>query len=301
MTGGVLTTPRRQATISSALVERRRPLPAGALPFVSVGDTVSPQQPIAEARGDRGEQSAQPVLAGLGGRVIATQPGQSVTIGGAALALLGMIGLGEQVAGPLYFPQRGESLAVAPLQRGAIIVYPGRAPLTLLQRALTTGAVGVIAGSASALEVEAFARADLTGLLDGYGELTALPPLTVTLTEGLGDAPMRAELLAELEQRAGSVALLSGLTRPRQGIRPEILLSPAPGANAAAPPVSIPLIEGATVRLTGGSRRGARGRIARLFALPQRVETGQWAPSALVRLDDGAMMVAPLALLDSAA
>ena len=72
----------------------------------------------------------------------------------------------------------------------------------MLQRAYASGAAGVIAASASALELEAFARADLTALLDGFVPLSAQPPLTVLLTEGLGDCATRAAILA----RSGSAS-----------------------------------------------------------------------------------------------
>ncbi len=288
--------PHGRPLVSAVAVRRRRPLPVGASPLVSPQEQVSPGQPIAEARGDGGVVTT---LAGLAGRIVEVAPGQSVTIEGAATLINGILGVGGPVAGPIYFPQRGESLALVHLPRGSVIVYPGRAPLTLLQHAYSSGAVGVIAASASARELEAFTRADLTALLDGFVPLTAQPPLTVLLTEGLGDSAMSPAILRTLEQRVNDVILLNGHTLPRRNIRPEALLPLPMSATPTATPLPSAFTVGTLARITSGPRRGVWGRIAHLFTQARRSDAGQWEPSALLRLDDGSTLVVPLALLDN--
>ncbi len=288
--------PHGRPLVSAVAVRRRRSLPVGASPLVSTQEQVSPGQPIAEARGDSGVVTT---LAGLAGRVVEVTPGQSVTIEGAATLINGILGVGGQVAGPIYFPQRGESLALVQLPRGSVIVYPGRAPLTLLQRAYASGAAGVIAASASALELEAFARADLTALLDGFVPLTAQPPLTVLLTEGLGDSVMSPAILRTLEQRVNDVILLNGQTLPRRNIRSEALLPLPLSATPTATPLPSAFTVGTLARITSGPRRGVWGRITHIFTQARRSDAGQWEPSALLRLDDGTTLVTPLALLDN--
>ena len=287
--------PHGRPLISAVAVRRRRLLPPGATPFVSLQEQVSPGQALAEMRTDAGITAS---LAGLAGRVVEVAPGQSVTIEGAATLINGILGVGGQVAGPIYFPQRGESLALVQLPRGSVIVYPTRAPLTLLQRAYASGAVGVIAASASALELEAFARTDLTAVLDGFAPQTT-PPLTVLLTEGLGDSQMSAPILRALEQRVNDVILLDGQTDPRRNIRPEALLPLPLSATPTATPLPSAFTTGALARVTAGPRRGESGRIGYLFSQAQRSQTDQWEPSALLRLEDGSTLVAPLALLDA--
>src|SRR5262249_3121190 len=149
--------------ISATALRRWRGLPAGARPLVQAGEEVQPDSPIAETSGPQG---TTPVLAGLAGRVLEVSPVRGVLIDSVATVLTGMVGLGGGVAGPLAFLGR-ESLAVVPIPRGAILIYPQRLPLTLLQRAASGGAAGIIAASVSALELEAFARIDLTAALDG--------------------------------------------------------------------------------------------------------------------------------------
>jgi hypothetical protein len=296
MSVSALDYPHGRPMISAVAVRRRRLLPPGAAPLVSPMEQVSPGQAIAEARTEAGLATA---LAGLAGRIVEVAPGQSVTIEGAATLINGLLGVGGQVAGPIFFPQQGESLALVQLPRGSIIVYPWRAPLTLLQRAYASGAAGVIAASASALELEAFARADLTALLDGFVPLTAQPPLTVLLTEGLGDSAMNPAILRVLEQRANDVILLDGQTLPRRNIRPEALLPLPLSATPTATPLPSVFTVGTQARITSGPKRGAWGRVSYIFTQARRSEAGQWEPSALLRLDDGATLVTPLALLDT--
>lgn len=288
--------PHGRPLISAMAVRRRRLLPPGATPLVSLFEQVTPGQAIAEARPDGGLKTT---LAGLAGRVVEVTPGQSVTIEGSATLINGVLGVGGQVAGPLFFPQRGESLALVQLPRGSVIVYPTRAPLTLLQRALASGAAGVIAASATALELEAFARTDLTALLDGFVPLTAQPPLTVLLTEGLGDSAMSPAILRTLEQRVNDVILLNGQTSPRRNIRPEALLPLPLSATPTATPLPSVFAIGTLARITAGPKRGVWGRISYIFTQARRSDAGQWEPSALLRLDDGTTLVTPLALLDT--
>lgn len=296
MSVSALDYPHGRPMISAVTVRRRRLLPVGAPALVSPQDQVSPGQAIAEARTGAGLATT---LAGLAGRVVEVTPGQSVTIEGAATLINGILGVGGQVAGPIFFPQRGESLALVQLPRGSVIVYPWRAPLTLLQRALASGAAGVIAASASALELEAFARTDLTALLDGFVTLTAQPPLTVLLTEGLGDSAMSPAILRTLEQRVNDVILLDGQTLPRRNIRPEALLPLPLNATPTATPLPSVFTLGTLARITSGPNRGVWGRINYIFTQARRSEAGQWEPSALLRLDDGTTLMAPLALLDN--
>jgi len=295
MSVSALDYPLGRPIISAIAVRRRRLLPPGATPFVSLHEQVSPGQAIAEARSDAGLATA---LAGLAGRVVDVAPGQSVTIEGAATLINGLLGVGGQVAGPLFFPQHGESLALLQIPPGSVIVYPTRAPLTLLQRAYASGAAGVIAASASALELEAFARADLTALLDGFVPLSAQPPLTVLLTEGLGDCAMSPPILRALEQRVNDVILLNGQTSPRHNIRPEALLPLPASATPTATPLPSAFTVGSLARITAGPQRGVWGRVSHVFTQARRSATDQWEPSALLRLDDGSTQIMPLALLD---
>lgn len=292
---GALDYPQGRALTPALAVRRRRALSAGATPLVGAHEQVSPGQPIAETRTNQGLITT---LAGLAGRVSEVTLGQSVTIEGVATLIHGLLGLGRQVAGPLYFPPRGESLAMIQIPRGCVLVYPARAPLTLMQRMVASGAAGLIAASASALELEAFARADLTTLLDGAESLGTQAPLTVLLTEGMGEARMNPALLQALERRAGEVALVNGQTLARANVRPEALIALPPGVAPSPTAAPGPLAIGALARVVAGPQRGLWGRVARIFTYERLSGAGQWEPCALLQLEDGSAVPAPLALLE---
>lgn len=274
-------------------LRRQRVLPAGAPALVRVGERVRADQPLAGG-------GTSP-LAGLSGSIVAVAPGQSITIEGIVSVLSGVIGIGGSVVGPLVTLPRGESLAMVHIPRGAVILYPQQAPLMLLQRAAAGGAAGVIAASASALEMEAFARMDLTALLDGLVSDAPAPALTVLLTEGFGSLAMNPLAYDLLVRHLREHILLTGTTDPRRAVRPEALLSL--DISAEAPPMSMTpqdgaLVVGARVNVALGPLRGARGEVLYIFTRQQMTESGVLAPSATVRFEDGSIRVLPLHALD---
>ncbi|HET8907988.1 MAG TPA: hypothetical protein VFN11_13585 [Ktedonobacterales bacterium] len=276
-------------------VRRRRPLPPGAVARVQAGNGVNALQPIAEITTQHGRA---PVLAGIDGRVVAVTPGVGIFLEGVATLLQGMIGIGESAAGPLAFLPQGESPAVALIPRGAILVYPQPVPLTLLQRAAAHGAVGVIAASASALELESFARADISAVLEWRIPLPVPGPLVVILTEGLGNAAMQADMLALLRRREGEMALINGVSHPRQNMRPEVLLSGADTSLGEYVPQPVLLRRGALVRVAAGTHRGSRGMIRHIPAHSAIDAAGLRTRCAIIDLENGERVSLPLHLLD---
>jgi hypothetical protein len=295
VSGVALDYPLGRPIAPAITVRRRRPLPPSAAPRVQTGDSVNALQPIAEVATPNGRF---PVLAGIDGRVIAVTPGRGIILEGVATLLQGIVGLGESAAGPLAFLPQGESPAVALIPRGAILVYPQRAPLTLLQRAVAHGAAGVVAASASALELEAFARADISLALEQRLPVAMPGPLVVILTEGLGDAAMQNEMLLLLRRREGEMALISGISHPRQNVRPEVLLSRPDMATGDYVPPPVALRAGMLIRVAVGARRGARGMVRHIPAHTGVDASGLRTACAIVDLDTGERVPLPLHLLD---
>jgi hypothetical protein len=282
--------PYGRQVVAAGQLRRRRDLPHEARPLVRIGEQVRADQPIAE-----GAAGALP--AGLAGTVV--DVGQEyVVIEGVSTLLEGVAGLGGAVVGPLRLVPMNESPAMVAIQPGTILVYSRSLPLTLLQRAAAGGAVGIIAASASALELEAFVRTDLSALFDGLLGESIRTPLTILLTDGFGEHAMSPAVQALLAARAGTVGLLTGTTRPRQGMRPDVLLAAAAEAHAMGLPADTALTAGAKVRIARGRYQGADGEIVYLFSHPQPTETGQLEPAASVRLDQGGAATVPLAHLD---
>lgn len=295
MSGIALDYPLGRPIAPAITVRRRRPLPPNAVARVQSGENVSALQPIAEIATPNGRL---PVLAGIDGHVIAVTPGKGIFLEGVATLIQGMIGMGESVAGPLAFLPQGESPAVALIPRGAILVYPQRVPLTLLQRAVAHGAAGVIAASASALELEAFARTDISAILEWRIPVPVPGPLVVILTEGLGDAAMQGDIQTLLRHRQGEMALINGISHPRHNVRPEVLLSRPDTTIGEFVPPPVLLRPGAIVRVATGPRRGMRGMIRHIPAHGFVDAAGLRTRCAAVDLDTGERVTLPVHLLD---
>jgi hypothetical protein len=292
MTTWALDYPLGRPLLPAAQLTRRRLTP-GLSPLVQPGDRVRADQPIAEAP-DR----SWVTLAGMAGRVREVTPEREISIEGQVMYLAGALGLGGSAVGPLAFLPRGESIAMVAIPAGAILVYPQRIPLTLLQRAISGGVAGIIAASVSGLELEAISRLDLTALYDGLIPEGDRFPVPVTLTEGLGERVMDAITQRILTQHAGEYALISGLTDPRRSIRPEILLSLPPDSPVMPLPADAALVVGARVRVVAGEYRDAHGQIIQLFAHRQRDQIGLLVESARIRMENGLMCVTPLHTLE---
>lgn len=290
--------PLGRPVIPAAGVRRWRPLEPQDRPLVSAGMQVRADQAIAEkVVAEREGGAGGKLLAGLEGRIVEVTAG-GIQLEGVASVFTGLVGLGGSAAGPITFLTRGESAAVVPIPPGGIIIYPQPLPLTLLQRAAASGAAGIVAGSMSALELEGFARADLTAALDRLLPGLERFPFPLMLTEGVGSSLMDAGILQLLTRRAGQVALLSGRTLLRANLRPELLLPLPVGTPVTPLPADCALVPRAKVRIASGALRGLRGELTHLLAHQQRDPQGLLTSAAQVQLDDGRLVVVALAALD---
>lgn len=291
--------PLGRPVIPAVVVQRRRPLPLDAQIRLAQGEQVQPGSVLASAPlpGAQSELDGA-ILAGIAGRVTEIVPQRYVAVEGVAAIFYGVAGLGGQAAGPLALLPRGELPTVVPIPRNCVIIFPQQLPLSFMQRAAAGGAAGIIAGSASAHELEAFARADLTAVYDGL----TVPPqrigLTIVLTEGPGNASMRPALYQMLAQRINTPVLIEGTTSPRRNIRPEMLLAVPPSTPPLGVPMESTLAAGVRVLVAAGSLAGASGTITHVFSRRQPTSGGVVAPAAVVRLDDGTTAVQQLATLD---
>src|SRR5215472_7629158 len=158
LAGRALDFPVGRRLVSAASVRRQRKFPPGTSTIVAIGDQVQSDQTIAEVNN---AGSISVVQAGFAGRVIDVALNQRVVVEGTATIIEGIVGIGGPAVGTLCMLPRGESLAMVPIPRGGVILFPQQLPLVLMQRAATGGAAGIIAGSVSAREFEAFSRFDL--------------------------------------------------------------------------------------------------------------------------------------------
>ncbi len=276
---------------------------ARAVPLVYSGQEVQPDQPVLRmehrtATGDIAQDEVVP--AGLYGHVVDVTQRGGIVIEARAAVVRGEIGAGNQVAGVLHVVQ-GDTLS-RQLPAGAILAVAGSLSLVMLRQALVAGVSGIIAGSIATRDFEGFLHTDLIQLLDDIDVEQAqatLPPMTILLTEGLGAASMAEATLHILQQQQGSVVLLSGITSPRRGIMPELLLSFSPRETQRySQPVQqdLSLSVGAQVRVGSGEYEGTIGNIEYFFLYEQVFPSGIRSRAIRIRLSDGSPLMIPIAL-----
>src|SRR5712691_921206 len=145
--------------------------------------------------------------AGLHGRVVEITARGGVMIEARAALLQGTLGAGGQVAGVLTM-WKSAGVGQVPGSRpvippGAILIVPGSLTFALLQQAINSGVVGIIASSITLRDLEGFLRTDLLQLIgsdDIERPLRHLPPMTLLFTEGLGALTMPARIMNLLSQ-----------------------------------------------------------------------------------------------------
>ncbi len=290
-------------------LERQRAKPAdtlGRIPRLSLPD-IADTPTDAEHPAVKGDthQGSEVVPAGLRGRVIDITSRGGVVIESRSAVVRGIIGAGKQVAGILTIWQTpGSYQGQQAIPPGAILVVPGPLNFAMLRQTLISGIAGVVASSISSRDLEAFLHVDLIQLISRIDIERAqadLPPVTILLTEGLGTIAMPTRTMNLLSYYQGSIALLSGATSIRQGIFPELVISlPTKEAQQYWQPVQPDpsLALGIQVRVCSGDYEGAIGSIEYLFSHEQVFPSGVRARAARLRLEDGSILVVPIALIE---
>lgn len=249
--------------------------------------------------------------AGLRGKILGVTARGGVVIESQAAVVSGALGAGRQVAGPIAIWQAsglsgpaGGTETEPYIPPGAILVVPGPLNLSMLRQAQHSGIVGVVASSISSRDLESFLHTDLIELLNSTNTeilLTHLPPLTIMLTEGLGTLAMPVRTLNLLSKYRGVTALLSGTTSIKSRIYPELVISLPPheiDPDWKPLKIDLGLRPGAVVRVVSGSYEGSLGQIDYLFTQRQKFPSGVRTNAARLRLEDGSLLVAPLAVIE---
>ncbi len=276
---------------------------ARGVPLVYNGQEVQPDQPVLRMEhriATGGIAQDEVVPAGLYGHVVDITQRGGIVIEAQAAVVRGEIGAGNQVAGILHVVQ-GETLS-RQLPAGAILAVAGSLSFVMLRQALLAGVSGIVASSITIRDFEGFLRTDVIQLLEDVDIEQAhamLPPMTVLFTEGLGTASMAEPTFRVLQQWQGSLVLLSGITSPRRGIVPELILSFSPKEiQRYWQPVQqdLSLSLGAQVRVESGEHEGAIGNIEYIFSYEQAFPSGIRSRALRLRLSDGSALVIPITL-----
>ncbi len=253
----------------------------------------------------QGQYMSETVLAGMRGQVVAITRRGGVIIETRAAVIQGALGVGNQVAGVLTMWHSGSQFLILSNRiPGTILVIPGPLNIAMLHQAISSGVVGVVASSISSRDLEDFLRTDLISLINSLDiELAQarLPSITLLFTEGLGTIAMPARTVNLLSRYQGAIALISGATSIRLPVFPELIIS-LPMKEVQLDWRSVQpdptLTIGSRVRICSGSHEGMIGEINHFFSHQQIFASGVRARAAHLRLEDGSMLVIPLALIE---
>lgn len=251
----------------------------------------------------------------LKGFVSAVQAYRSVTIQTPATLVQGAFGLGRERHGVLRTAVTDEAdpLTADMLdERSAFSVLIGGGPISVeaLDRAIELQVRGLIVGSISEADLRTFlgyrGDADWAVGAAGWGFPPRAgwrdPPLTLVVTEGLGQRAMCKRAFELLASYDGSEVLLDGRTwlhGPRMR-RPQLVvpLLRADAASVSEERTEEQLLAGSQVRLLGADRLGQMGTVVELPRRRRFSPGGARYYVAAVRLDDGEVVDVPLENLE---
>ncbi len=178
----------------------------------------------------------------------------------------------------------------------------------LRARAVDVGCHGTIIVGSWILDEEVLHKAEevqVRGIVAGSANAGLLPileklPFPVMLTEGFGTLPMSQHTFSLLQTNTGREVMLSADTKIRwAGKRPELVIPLRAGEDLTHDDeMPQPLEIGARVRLLRAPHLGAIGQVKELPPFPQIVDSGIRTMVAVVELEDGETVLAPLANLD---
>lgn len=236
------------------------------------------------------------------GKVASVIPQRGAVIEVPAVRITGIFGVGRERHGELKVVVDGpadvlDEDRVTPDCQGKILVGGSMATNAAIKKALEVGAKGIIAGTASYLNVVQSLGVKLGVGITGQEDIE----MTLILMEGFGRLDMRPEIFDLLRALDGRLACINGATQIRAGaIRPEIIV-PFPdytGPFTEKQLVYEDLVKGLSVRVINDPYFGLKGKVVELPREPQLIETECKTPVAVVELEDGRTVTVPRANLE---
>lgn len=256
---------------------------------------------------------------GNGGEIAALVPGdvefvdgrQAVSIRTVGARLLGIVGIGESVRGPIRVvaSRPDEELPASRIPaglEGAIVIGGAWAGAAALRRLAEVGAKALVVGGIVERELVAVFPFTLEDRLAPWrvspsrqamaGDL--VPGLTVMATEGFGRLAMHPHAFALLQECDGKEAVLFPATRVvGQMLRPEIVIPDVAALDNDGQSTLAAFTEGASVRCIDHANLGKTGVVVRM---PWRAHrpNGLSVDVVEIELDSGGRHMVPVANLE---
>jgi hypothetical protein len=250
----------------------------------------------------RGEPIQVEIDAYVDGTVVEVHGHEAVMVEARGALAQGILGVGGEAHGRLKVlcdtPEQScsEDL-ISDDCEDCILVGGGRVTLEALRTAREVGVGAVVTGAIDDQDLDEFMGEALGVAITGQEDLG----LSLVLTEGFGDTPMRARTFDLLAERDGQRASVNGATQIRAGvIRPEVVV-PEPGATWEARDESQTrgLAAGSPVRLIRPPTFGELAEIVELPEEPTQIATEAKVRVARVRLErSGEVITVPRANME---
>ncbi|MDA0335663.1 MAG: hypothetical protein O2782_10895 [bacterium] len=240
------------------------------------------------------------VLAYVDGSIVEVLADEGVVVETRGAFVQGIFGVGGEAYGPLHVlsDAPGQDLTVEMIDAGCAgrtIVGTGLVTHAVIDKARQVGAAGIIGGGMHDSDLRILLGYDLGVAITGAEDIG----LTVIVTEGFGRIAMARRTFDILRACHGRQASLSGATQIRAGVmRPEIIVPDLGGA----PPIAEKdathgegMREGDPLRVIRAPYFGHIGKVGRLIAELQKVESGASVRVLEVEFEDSSRAVVPRA------
>jgi len=174
----------------------------------------------------RGRPIRIEVGAHIPGCVVETEEGMGATLEVSAAFVEGSFGIGGEAHGELSFvvEDPGDAIAANMVREehgGKILVGGALATPGALNRAVEVGVRGIVCGGVHQGDLMGFLGREIGVGVTGDEDVG----LTLIVTEGFGEIPMREEVFSLLRRFSGGLACIDGSTQIRRRmVRPEIVL-----------------------------------------------------------------------------
>ncbi|MFW5868059.1 MAG: hypothetical protein ACOCX2_09600 [Armatimonadota bacterium] len=250
----------------------------------------------------RGEPIQVQIDAYIDGTVVEVHGHEAVVVETRGALAQGILGVGGEAHGTLRVlcdspEQACRADLISDDCRDCVLVGGGRVTLDALAAACEAGAAAIVTGAIDDRDLDEFMGESLGVAITGQEDLG----LSLVLTEGFGETPMRRHTFELLAERDGERASVNGATQIRAGvIRPEVVV-PEPGATWEAGVASETrgLAVGSPVRLI---RPPTFGELAEIVELPEElteIPTEARVRVACVRLErTGEVITVPRANME---
>jgi len=225
------------------------------------------------------------------GEVVEVRPEEGVVVETHASLVQGIFGIGGEAFGTVQVvasspEEELDGTSIGPEHEGKILVGGSMVTSAALEKAVSCGVRGVVAGGIDDATIKAFLGYDIGVAITGTEE----KGVTVVVTEGFGRIPMAEGTFALLKAREGMKACMNGATQIRAGvIRPEVVV-PLEGRRAeggpAAEVVAGGLAPGTRVRIIREPHFGRLGIVEELPAPLEKLPSEASVRVLVVKLED---------------